>query len=122
MKKFCLYILLTSIVLLLGACSIQKDGEEKLRDVDFTVVPHDDVPEELQSQIEEGKKEAFQMTYGDKGYLYAARGYGQKNTSGYSIEVTECCETSTRSGYLLIFWALQRGRRFLRKAPVHMWS
>ena len=46
MKKFCLYILLTSIVLLLGACSIQKDGEEKLRDVDFTVVPHDDVPEE----------------------------------------------------------------------------
>lgn len=94
MKKFCLYILLTNIVLLLGACSIQKDRESKLRDVDFTVVSYGDVPEELQAKIEDGKKEAFQMTYGDKGYLYAARGYGRKDTSGYSIEVTECCETT----------------------------
>ena len=54
------------------------------RSVDIRIVldVSQDVPEELQSQIEEGKKEAFQMTYGDKGYLYAARGYGQKNTSG----------------------------------------
>ena len=116
MKKFCLYILLTSIVLLLGACSIQKDGEEKLRDVDFTVVPHDDVPEELQSQIEEGTKEAFQMTYGDKGYLYAARGYGQKNTSGYSIEVTECCETSNTIRISTDLLGPAKGEEILKKS------
>lgn len=116
MKKICLYILLTSIVLLLGACSIQKDGEEKLRDVDFTVVPDEDVPEEFGVRIEAEKEEAFQMSYGDKGYLYVARGYGQKDTSGYSIEVTECCETSNTIRVSTNLLGPAKGEEILKKS------
>ena len=104
MKKICMYILLTSIVLLLGACSIQKDGEEKLRDVDFTVVPDEDVPEELGVRIEEQKKEAFQISY------------GHKDTSGYSIEVTECCETANTIRVSTNLLGPAKGEEILKKS------
>ena len=42
--------------------------------------------------VEEEKKEPFRMSWKEQGYLYAARGYGEQKTSGYSIEVTGCYE------------------------------
>ena len=32
----------------------------------------------------------------EKGYLYIARGYGVKKTSGYSVNVSRCYETEQR--------------------------
>ena len=52
-----------------------------------------DVPEDLQKEIEERKKEPFQITYRDMEYLYIAQGYGEKEESGYCIEITECAQT-----------------------------
>lgn len=78
----------------LCGCSIQKDDIEKLRDVEFTVVDPHKIPEELLQHIEGVKAEPFEITYGDEGYLYIAKGYGEKDTSGYSIEVDECYETT----------------------------
>lgn len=94
MKKLGLYILLAGCILLFAACSVQKDSAKKLKDAEFTVVDARDVPEELKEQIEEEKEETFELTYGDEGYLYIARGYGKQDTSGYSVEVKECYETS----------------------------
>lgn len=94
MKKLCLYVLIMGCILLFTACSVQKDSTKKIRDTDFTVVDARDVPEELKSQIEEKKAETFELTYADEGYLYIARGYGKQETSGYSVEVIECYETS----------------------------
>ena len=34
----------------------------------------------------------MKLFYADGGYLYAARGYGEQKTSGYSVRVTECFE------------------------------
>lgn len=58
------------------------------------MVNPDDVPEELASQIDKAGANPFKITFGDKGYLYIARGYGTKDTSGYSVEVPECFETA----------------------------
>lgn len=93
MKKRCVYILSVFAFLFLTACSAGKDDMEKLRDVEFTVADPQEVPEELKALIDEKKEEAFQMTYGDKGYLYLARGYGERESSGYSVEAAECYET-----------------------------
>lgn len=93
MRKWYLYILLAVIWLSLSACSIRKDDTKKLRDVEFTVVSPDEIPEELKVQIEAEKEEEFKLTYGEGGYLYIARGYGKRQTSGYSVEVAACYET-----------------------------
>jgi len=67
---------------------------KKLRDIEYTVLEERKIPEELLTYIEEAKKEPFEITYGDGGYLYIAKGYGTKATSGYSIVVEECYETA----------------------------
>ncbi len=84
---------LMACALLLPACSMQIDDEEKLRDIEYTVVDPEEVPEELNAQIEEEKKDVFRLTFADEGWLYLARGYGEKDTSGYSVEVAECWES-----------------------------
>ena len=90
-KKYLL--LLPLIVLILTACSVRKVDDKKLRDVEFTVLDKDDVPEEFMAKIEEAKEGQVKLSYADRGYLYIARGYGQKDTSGYSVEVRRCYET-----------------------------
>lgn len=91
MKK--VLVLLGCLFLMCG-CSIQKDDMEKLRDIEFTVLDEAKLPVELKEYIDEAKMDPFEITYGDEGYLYIVRGYGVKETSGYSIEVKECFETS----------------------------
>lgn len=84
---------MTGCFFLISGCSVQKDDMEKLRDIEFTVIDEHKIPVELKQYIEDEKREAFEITYGDDGYLYIAKGYGTKETSGYSIEVVECFET-----------------------------
>lgn len=81
------------LLLILCGCSMGTISEEKLRDIEITVVPEENLPEELLEQIEERKKEVFRITYADQGELFIAEGYGTQNSSGYSIEVAECYET-----------------------------
>ena len=90
----CKWMLIAVSTLLLCGCSVQKNDMEKLRDMEFTVIDEQKLPIELKEYIEEAKTEPFEITYGDEGYLYIAKGYGKKDTSGYSIEVEECFETS----------------------------
>lgn len=80
-------------LLLLTACSAGRDHMEKLRDIEFTVVSPEEIPEELMGVITEKQEEGFQLTYGDQGYLYLAYGYGKRDKSGYSVEVEKCYET-----------------------------
>ena len=67
--------------------------EQKLQDLDFTVVDREDEPEELSTMIEEEKGDPFQMLYADQGQLYLAEGYGEQPTTGYSVAVRELYET-----------------------------
>ena len=91
-KVLCIWCFL-ALILGLSGCSAGKDRMEKVRDIEWTVVKPDEIPKELSEVIAEKQDEGFQLTYGDKGYLYMAYGYGKRDTSGYSVEVEECYET-----------------------------
>ena len=86
MRKWCLTIL---AVLLLAGCGVETQDEERLQDLDFTVMDLEKVPEELRNVLEEKKSKSFKVTYEDEGYLYICVGYGEQKTSGYSISVKD---------------------------------
>lgn len=90
-KKCVLFLLLACMFL--SGCAVEKADDKKQKDIEFTVTDQEDIPEGLKTQIEENKENPFKLTYGDKGYLYLAEGYGEQATSGYSIEVAEVYET-----------------------------
>lgn len=85
------YVLILGCVFLLlcmTGCALQTK-EKKLRDVEYTVVGAGDVPQELQEEINKIKDEEFQLTYDDGAYLYMAKGYGTRESSGYNISVQQ---------------------------------
>ncbi len=93
MRKFILAILCMSFLGLGAGCSAEKLSTEKLKDIEFTVVDTENIPEELEEMIDEKEEKPFKLTYADQGALYIAVGYGEQPTSGYSIEVTDLYET-----------------------------
>ena len=84
------YIIAGIFILALAGCSIKKEDTKKIQDIEFTVVAPEDVPEELKADIEKARDTPFRLTYADQGYLYMARGYGEKEKTGYSVEVNAC--------------------------------
>jgi len=93
MKRYYTFFVLPLCILLLAACAAGKTDHKKIRNIEFTVVDREDIPEEFLARIEEEKDGQMKLSYGDRGYLYAARGYGVQETSGYSVTVEQCFET-----------------------------
>lgn len=81
--------ILAVCMVLLGGCTLLSEEKIKLRDLDFTVLGEEKIPEQLMTIIEERKKEPFQVTYTDNANLYICIGYGEQETGGYSIAVNE---------------------------------
>ena len=88
-------LLLTGCILLLSGCAVLSEEKIKLRDLEFTVLSEDKIPEELMSILEEKKSKTFQITYSDNEFLYICIGYGEQETGGYSIAVNELYLTET---------------------------
>lgn len=90
-KKRYLCIALAIVVLsfTLTGCSMASLDTTKLRDLEFTVVSEERLPEELKALIEERKTGDFKLTYNDKEFLYICIGYGEQATGGYSIAVND---------------------------------
>lgn len=82
---------LVSILLFaaLTGCSMKSEERVKLRDLEFTVLGEEKIPEELLAIMTEKGGEPFQLTYSDNEYLYISVGYGEQPTGGYSISVNE---------------------------------
>ncbi len=91
MRKWCLIFL---AVWVLAGCGVETQDEEKIKDLEFTVLDPERTPEELRNVLEEKKTEPFKVTYEDEGYLYICVGYGEQQTSGYSIAVEDLYLTS----------------------------
>ena len=94
MKKYRPKIILTTAVLLLCSlfltgCGLGSSQTTKLRDLEFTVMSQERLPEELKELIEERKETAFKVTYSDNEFLYICIGYGEQITGGYSIAVND---------------------------------
>lgn len=74
-------------MVLLTACGLLPDENIKLRDLDFTVLSEEKIPEELKTVIVEKGTEPFELTYSDNQNLYISVGYGEQKSGGYSIAV-----------------------------------
>lgn len=87
-KKSCFAVLLLIVGILTG-CAIMSDERIKLRDLEFTILSEEKIPEELAGIIAEKQAQPFKLTYSDNEYLYICIGYGEQATGGYSIAVNE---------------------------------
>lgn len=54
-------IICFAILLLFAGCSVKKADNQKLEDLDFTVVKSTDVPKELQKVIEEKRNRSLRL-------------------------------------------------------------
>ena len=76
-------------VLLLTGCGLFQEEKIKLRDLDFTVLSDEKIPEELKTVIAEKGTEPFHLTYSDDQNLYISIGYNSVYVMGMgSKEVT----------------------------------
>ena len=95
MKKLIVLVVAALFTLMCSGCSLLSEERVKLRDLDFTVLAEEKIPEELLSIINEKKAEPFKLTYSDQNFLYICIGYGEQSTGGYSIAVNELYETDS---------------------------
>lgn len=87
-------LLVICLAVCLNAGCVKRPAQtDKLRDISFTVIEHEAVPDELNALIEKKETSPFQLTYADQGSLYIAEGYGTQLTTGYSVEVNDLYET-----------------------------
>lgn len=93
MKKCIVVLLLLSICMEISGCSIKKSSDDKICDLEYTVVEDGEVPEELMDLIEKKKEEVFNLTFDNGECLYMVAGYGAQPTSGYSVFIREMYET-----------------------------
>lgn len=77
------------VVRMLTGCSVQKNEQDKVRDLEFAVVSEAELPEELAKLVAEKKAAPFKLTYSNDQGLYIVVGYGEQATGGYSIAVRE---------------------------------
>lgn len=89
--SICLVCLMCAAVY---ACGEKQDTMKKIKDLECTVIPEENLPEELLDMIEEKKENAFKITFEDQGFLYICIGYGTQQTGGYSIALNDLYETS----------------------------
>lgn len=75
--------------LLSCGCGIEKTDGTKVSDLEYEMTEEENVPKELAAKIEEKKEADFKLTYESGDDLYIARGYGEQETGGYSIQILE---------------------------------
>ena len=90
MKKWwTILVLITVLVGCMAGCTGQEEPVDKIADLEFTVVPEEEIPAELAKLIQEKKANEFKLSYSADGCLYIVAGFGEKETGGYSVRVNE---------------------------------
>lgn len=86
-------VMLLFVFLSVG-CSIEQSNRTKVSELEYTIVPEEEIPDELKEMIGEKKSADFKMTFSDDQFLYIVRGYGEQETGGYSICIRDLYLTS----------------------------
>lgn len=92
-KRILSVLILCMLCMSVIACGKKQDPMEKIKDLEFSVISEDKLPDELLAMIEEKKTAPFKLTFQDQGFLYICVGYGEQETGGYSIAVNDLYET-----------------------------
>ena len=93
MKRISSIFTVSLLVLILGltGCGLQKTGTQKVRDLDYTVVTEQELPEELQKEIDERYTEDFKMTCMlDCAWLWNAGDRRIQYTGSRSVSGAKC--------------------------------
>lgn len=98
-------------IFVLTGCVATKTNKDKIKDLEYTVVEDEDLPEELKTEIEEKKEAQFKLTYKNDEYLYIAEGYGEQETGGYSIQVRKLYLTSNAIFFDTEIFGPQKGEK-----------
>lgn len=84
---------LLMVCLFLQGCGLAViNPMEKIRDVEYTVMTEENIPEEVMREINTRKEKEFKLTFRDGENLYICIGYGEKERGGYSVSVLELYE------------------------------
>lgn len=91
MKKWLtwLFTLSLGLTLLLAGCTLTEKKEITGEPLDFTVVPAEDVPDELKTILEANKESEMMISYRIGDYLYIIRGYREAGDRGLRIAVDQ---------------------------------
>ncbi len=87
MKKY--PVLFLSLCIILCGCGLGTTEDTRLRDLEFTVISEELLPEKLNTLLKERMTTPFKIMYNDSDHLYICIGYGQQKTGGYSIVVND---------------------------------
>lgn len=88
-NRLCLLLVSLLSLFVFGGCSVSKEDQHKVRDLEIHVAGELEIPDELSKMIGEKKVQPFKLTYTDEKHLFIAIGYGAQPTGGYSISVDE---------------------------------
>lgn len=86
-------LVLGTLLSLVGCKEEDPYEKEKIKDLEYTVVDDEDLPEVIAAKIEEDKVEPFKVSHTDGDYIYIVIGYGEQPTGGYSIQVKDLYQT-----------------------------
>jgi hypothetical protein len=96
MSRYVCGVLGIALAMLMIGCGKGDDVEEKIGEMDYTVMQEGDLPENLVSIINERKGEEFGLTYSDEEYVYMVKGYGKQESGGYNIVVDDLYYTQNK--------------------------
>ena len=82
-----------ALVIQLQGCGMQVLPQEERKEVSFTIISKECIPDSLAKLIEERKEEEMKITYVDQGKRYIVIGYGRQNSGGYSIYIKDFYKT-----------------------------
>ncbi len=88
-RRYGCFMFLIGLLCLFCGCSVREENTQKVKDLSYTIVEDEDIPQTLRETIEEKKAAECKLTYETEEALYVVRGYGEQETGGYSIAVKE---------------------------------
>nr|WP_024838240.1 protease complex subunit PrcB family protein [Clostridium sp. 12(A)] len=88
-RLICLGFILVGLVAFTLSGCLGKGGGNKVKDMEFSVTPDTDIPQELKDIIAQKQQSPFKLTYSDDKNLYIVVGYGQQPSGGFSIAVND---------------------------------
>ncbi len=87
LHMMCVLCMVWTLMGALVGCTSADEPAGKVADLEFTVVPEEEIPEELAKLIRQKKANEFKLSYSADGKLYIVAGFGEKATGGYSVRV-----------------------------------